>query len=211
MGWSGTGILHGDEPMDYEAEIESICGHNHEDESQKPEDFVTKENLEKFQLKIMEVWKKNKETSEIAGQVLAYHMVALGCKFEPSVLKKCILALEIDEWAKTNFERKHHINYLLNVLKNYKNKPTSPEDKNLYYDYKKGKTADYFIYIQSILKKLLNDKPYLVVKKGIAFKSYDRCILVMVKSPAENWDSFSKWYQSDEGITSLFDVGIVYY
>lgn len=211
MGWSGTGILHGDEPMEFEHDIASMCGYDYNNEKQKSGDFLTKKNLEKFQLKIIASWKKNKETSEIAGQVLAYYMVKLGCKFEPSVLKKCILALEVDEWSKTNAERKYHINYLLDVLKSYKNKPTSPEDKNLYYNYKKGKTADYFMYVQSILKKLLNDKPYLVVKKGIAFKSYDRCILVMVKSPVDNWDSFSKWYQSDEGITSLFDVGIVYY
>lgn len=207
MGWYGSGITDGDEPMDYESVINQVCGFDYE--KGKREDFVTKEKLEKSQMKIFNKFKK-KDTTIIAFQVLAYNMVELGCKFEDVVKEKCIECLEKDEWAKINPERNHCINYLINVLKKYKNIPTSPEDKNLRYDYHKGMDSKYVLYVQSIIKKILAPKKFLKVSEGFGLSGYKKKLIVNIKEDEKSQMEFVKWYQTEDAIFSIFDVGIVY-
>lgn len=196
MGWFSTDILGGDEPMDFEYDIQVACGYLKSDET----NCITKENLEKNQLILLKKWKEE-NSSIIAFQTLGAHMVTQGAVFEKEVLDICISSLEKDEWAKTSFERNYNIQYLLNVIKNYKNTPTIYEDVKIVYGYDKT-TLDDLKYIISLVKPTLPD--YLIETKFCFIGAYEYGILITVdvdKAPNKFLDSAPQKY---------FDYTVVY-
>jgi hypothetical protein len=167
MGWFGKGILDGDEPMDFQSEIEAVCGWNYTigGKGNKREDYVSKDSLEKVQLKLYKRWYEKKE-SYFCFQVLAAMMVEVGAKFEPEVLEISKKCLQADDWAKQNFERWYHINYLLKILENYNETPTLYWDNNLSYKTLEDKGEKIEDYVVSILREHLQPKLPTVIKIG---------------------------------------------
>lgn len=128
MGWWSIDVVDGgDQPWDAKDEIYELCGFNwdlvEKDKTIEPESFITKEKLEAIQSKLYVRWMRDEYLGLIAFQVLGALMVSKGCVFKKKVLKKCIECLELDGWD--NVDRIHQVQYLLNVLKNYDNTPTS--------------------------------------------------------------------------------------
>lgn len=204
MGWSGKGILDGDSTMDAAAFIAHICGCP-KDYDGSSNDFLTKENLEKHQAAILAKFKK-KKVNIISVQTFAAYMVEVGAIFNEFPIEDCIRCLKEDDWAKQDIERKYHIDYLLNILENYNNEPTSYYDKNLDYDYKVGKTSKYATYILEIFKKTDYFKNDINISAKVGYMFYEYCLVVLFKD-----DSSPELIQySKNCMSNFFDLKIVY-
>lgn len=205
MGWSGKGILDGDEPMDAASFIADICGcpKNYEGSS---DDFLTKENLEKHQAAILAKFKK-KKVSIIYVQTFAAYMVCAGASFNEFPIEDCIKNLKMDEWAKQDIERKYHIDYLINILENYNNEPTSYYDKNLDYDYRVGKTSKYATYILDIFKKSDFFKNEINISASICIMGGTQYgIVVLFKD--DDTLNLSDYFKNS--LSEVFELKIVY-
>jgi len=206
MGWSGKGILDGDTPMDVASYIADICGcpKNYEGSS---DDFLTKENLEKYQADILKFFKK-KKVSIIYVQTFAAYMVSVGAVFNEISIEDCIRCLKDDEWAKSDLERKYHIYYLINILENYKNEPTSYYDLDLDYDYRLGITSKYAMHILEIFKKTDFFKHEMIISSNICIMGGSSYGIVVLFKEIDNADIISDFFKNC--ISNFFELSVVY-
>lgn len=205
MGWSGKGITDGDEPMDYISDIESLCGFDFENDDIVK--VLTKEKLEEIQPIIFEKWKKA-DVTIYAFQVLGAILVQGGAQFDTVVYNTCLDSLKKDEWAKTDLERKYHIDFLINILENYDEIPTKYWDDRLTYDVMfKDKGKSYIEYVNVVIEILKKQLPSFVVKIftcRIGIAAVGICVILDTAD-----DRVTEWMKSNAS-SSYFDIKIVY-
>lgn len=190
MGCWSKEIIGSDEALDFLSDIKNICLLGEEDD-------ITKDILEKYQLDIFNHWKLT-NPSIISFQTLSAIIVQEGAIFQKEVLEKCIYCLEQDEWSKISLERKYHVDYLLNVLRNYNNIPTSYYDAKINFGLKNKDNIEYII---SILKNIVPN--YFLNLKVCFIGSYKYGILITLGEDTP--DNFF-----EHALDDYFDIPVVY-
>jgi len=115
MGWWSEDIMGGDTPLDFEANIYSICGAQMFYENNK----ILLSHLEISGNMPAIVEMIEREDDPIGWQVLAVLGMECGVIFSDAITEKMLQACDEDEWAQENDIRKTRINELKNAITNY--------------------------------------------------------------------------------------------
>ena len=111
MGWYGTGVMDGDEPVDCLGEIGDLIGYNYYTSSDKEEDKMLyplealsdDERAEVCKLlnnNMMQLESNDPEKTNIYWQVLGFAVMMTGAKMSMSLRMKTIEATRKDEWSR---------------------------------------------------------------------------------------------------------------
>lgn len=117
MGWWGSGIMEGDDPLDAKGEILELLGFDYQgmDDDPTPEQICIA--LNEQQLTLLERFKEDEFDNFIKIQVLGFLIITTGAKLEKVVHEAIFEAIKNDDW--TEEDRQHELTKFKNAVRNY--------------------------------------------------------------------------------------------
>lgn len=218
MGWFGKGIMDGDPALDWAGTLCDIIGVLDVEKIYKPSPEV-RGALETRQHMLKKRVEREVDSDErnIGWQVLAVMIMQQGAAMSDTVRANCMAALENDEWAMSDMERRIYANDMIAILEAYDGKTPT--------DYRKDWSKEYGIGEEDVnagakswkmlnaamcqLAEHLKNKPWF---NGIRFAvngaGYRMLLVVSENSISESKGAIL----SDKDVPAqLFDIPVSFY